>query len=95
MISQLKNSIKPLAKDRLCQLPPKSWRFLIVIVLVIGIFFRFANLDKKLYWYDEVFNSIHSAGYSKQDVVEQVEVWKDKDLTIKDLNKFQYPNFGH
>ncbi|MDJ0898453.1 MAG: hypothetical protein QNJ55_06555 [Xenococcus sp. MO_188.B8] len=27
------------------QLPLKPWRFLLIIVLFIGIFFRFANLD--------------------------------------------------
>ena len=73
-------------------MPPKTWRFLIVTILVIGIFFRFANLDQKVYWFDEVINSIHSAGYSKQDFDEQVKAWKDQDLTIEDLHKYQYPN---
>jgi uncharacterized membrane protein len=73
-------------------MPPKPWQFLIITVLVIGIFFRFVNLDRKPYWLDEVINSIHSVGYSKQDVVEQVEAWKDKDITIEDLDKYQYPN---
>ncbi|MGB5710358.1 MAG: glycosyltransferase family 39 protein [Waterburya sp.] len=91
MVSQLKNSERPLAKDRRWQIPPKPWRFLIVTVLLIGIFFRFANLENKPYWWDEVINSIHSAGYSKQDFSEQVEAWKDKDLTIEDLHKYQYP----
>ena len=73
-------------------MPPKPWRFLIVTVLAISIFFRFANLDQKVYWFDEVINSIHSAGYSKQDFSEVIETWKDKDLTIEDLQKYQYPN---
>ena len=85
MVNQLKSSKRPLAKSRGWHLPTKPWRFLIVTVLVIGILFRFANLDLKVYWWDEVINSIHSAGYSKEDFNEQVEAWKDKDLTIKDL----------
>ena len=91
MDSQLKSSKSSLAEGRHWQMLPKPWRFLIVTVLVIGIFFRFANLENKPYWWDEVTNSIHSAGYSKQDFSEQVETWKDKDLTIEDLHKYQYP----
>ncbi len=91
MDSQLKSLKRSLAEGRHWQMLPKPWRFLIVTVLVIGIFFRFANLENKPYWWDEVINSIHSAGYSKQDFSEQVETWKDKDLTIEDLHKYQYP----
>ena len=63
---------------------------MIVTILVIGIFFRFSNLDSKPYWMDEVINSIHSAGYSKQDFDEQVKTWKDQDLTIEDLHKYHW-----
>ena len=73
-------------------IPPKPWRFLIVSILIIGIFFRFANLERKVYWWDEVINSIHSAGYSIQDVSKQVETWKGKNITVEDLHKYQYPN---
>ena len=38
----------------------KWLRFLIVVVLVLGIFFRFANLGKKVYWIDE---GTHPCGY--------------------------------
>ena len=92
MFSQIKSSERPLAKGWSWHMPPKPWRFLIVTILVIGIFFRFANLENKPYWWDEVINSIHSAGYSKQDVDDQIEAWKDQDLTIEDLHKYQYPN---
>ncbi len=92
MVNQLKSLERPLASERRWQIPPKPWRFLIVTVMVIGIFFRFANLDNKPYWLDEVTNSIHSAGYSKQDFDDQIEVWKNKDLTIEDLHKYQYPS---
>ncbi len=84
---------KLLAKDERRQMPHNSWLFFFVTLLIIGIFFRFTNLDNKPYWLDEVTNSIHSAGYSKQDFKEQVKSWKDKDLTIEDLHKYQYPNF--
>ena len=91
MIRPLQNLEKPLDNGRIWQTLPKPWKFLIVTVLVIGIFFRFANLDNKPYWLDEVINSVHSAGYSKEDFGKQVEAWKNKDITIEDLHKYQYP----
>jgi uncharacterized membrane protein len=91
MVSQRENLNQP-TQGRRKQLVPKPWRFLIVAVVAIGIFFRFANLDEKVYWLDEVINSIHSAGYSKQEFGEQAKAWKDKDITIEDLHKYQYPN---
>ncbi len=91
MVNQ-SNSIGSIVSIWQRQMPHKPWLFLFVTVLVIGIFFRFANLGRKVYWWDEVVNSIHSAGYSKQDVVEQIEAWKDKNITISDLHKYQYPN---
>ncbi|MEM8718184.1 MAG: glycosyltransferase family 39 protein [Cyanobacteria bacterium P01_G01_bin.39] len=91
MISQIKSSERPLVKDSRWQILTKPWRFLIITILVIGILFRFTNLDHKAYWWDEVVNSIHSAGYSKQDFDHQVEAWKGRDLTIEDLHQYQYP----
>ncbi len=34
-------------------LPPKTWKLLIITILLIGIFFRFANIEKKVTWTDE------------------------------------------
>ena len=71
------------------QLPPKPWRFLIIIVLVIGIFFRFANLDKKLYWIDETFTSLRIYGYTKQEVTN--EVIDSEIITTDFLHNYQKP----
>jgi uncharacterized membrane protein len=65
-------------------------RFFIIILLVIGVFFRFANLDKKLYWGDEVFSSLRISGYLKSEMNEQLS--DGRVLTIEDLHKYQYPN---
>ena len=91
MVNQQESLNQP-TQGRRKQLVTKPWRFLLITVLVIGIFFRFANLDQKVYWGDEVINSIHSSGHTKQDFREQVEAWKDKNLKIEDLHKYQYPN---
>lgn len=69
----------------------KSWlRFLIIILLVIGVFFRFVNLDKKIYWGDEVFSSLRISGYMVSEMNEQLS--NGRLLSIDDLHKYQYPN---
>lgn len=45
-------------------------RLLIVFLLAIGIFFRFYHLDNKVYWHDEVYTSIRTAGYSGQKIID-------------------------
>ncbi|ACK69783.1 conserved hypothetical protein [Gloeothece citriformis PCC 7424] len=40
---------------------PVYW--LLIIILSLGIFLRFANLDKKVYWHDEVYTKLHLGGY--------------------------------
>jgi uncharacterized membrane protein len=65
-------------------------RFFIVILLAIGIFFRFVNLDKKVYWHDETYTSLRVSGYN----VEQVsrKLFNSQEISIKDLQKYQRPN---
>jgi hypothetical protein len=43
-----------------------SWQILLVIILVLGLFFRFANLDRKVYWSDETFTSLRVSGYTAE-----------------------------
>ncbi len=64
MVSQLEDSEKSLVKDRRWQIPLKSWRFLIVTVLLIGIFFRFANLGNKVFYFDETQPILKISGYT-------------------------------
>jgi uncharacterized membrane protein len=45
---------------------------LIVTLLVLGICFRFYNLERKNYWNDEVYTSLRISGYTKAELVEQV-----------------------
>jgi uncharacterized membrane protein len=44
----------------------KNWYFFILIVLVLGIFFRFANLDLKLFDGDECITSVRAAGRTER-----------------------------
>ncbi|MEW5857607.1 MAG: glycosyltransferase family 39 protein, partial [Cyanobacteriota bacterium] len=80
-------------KNRLTQtklLPPTWLQFFIIVVLVLGVFFRFVNLDRKVYWGDETFTSLRIAGYSKAEFAQ--EVFDGQVMGVEDLQKFQHPN---
>ncbi len=69
----------------------KSWlRFIIIILLVMGVFFRFVNIDQKLYWGDEVFSSLRISGYMYSEMNEQLR--NGSLLSVEDLHRYQYPN---
>ena len=68
-------------------MPPKPWRFLIVTILVVGIFFRFANLDQKVYWYDEVSTSLTVVGYTEAEIVQSLN--ENEPVEPKALQKYQ------
>ncbi|MBZ8182242.1 glycosyltransferase family 39 protein [Oscillatoria salina] len=70
--------------------PKLKFRWLILFVLLLGIFFRFLNLDGKLYWHDEVHTSLRINGYNSQEVI--VEVFTGEVTTIDNLLKFQLPS---
>jgi len=68
----------------------KWFYWLVAIVLAIGIFFRFTNLDQKIYWIDEVHTSLRVAGYEKVEFAETAPAGEI--LTIQELHKFQRLN---
>lgn len=67
----------------------KWLKFFLIIVITIGIFFRFTNLDRKIYWNDEIFSSLRVSGYTSQEVKQQL---RDRVVGIEELQKYQYPN---
>jgi uncharacterized membrane protein len=71
-------------------LPPAWLRFLIIILLVIGIFFRLGNLEQKIYWHDEVYTSLRISGYTLSEMNEQLR--QGHLLSLEDLHKYQYPS---
>jgi uncharacterized membrane protein len=47
----------------------QSWlRSVIALVLVLGLFFRFVNIDRKFYWIDETLTSLTIAGFSAEEI---------------------------
>lgn len=71
---------------------PTWLRFIVIIAIVAGIGFRFVHLDRKIFWFDEVINSIHTSGHSKKEYSAQVKKWSGKYITISDFHDYQYPN---
>lgn len=65
----------------------RSWLFLITIIICLGIFFRVANLERKIYWVDEVSTSLRVSGYTKQEVISQLS--QQSIISISDLQKYQ------
>ena len=69
------------------RLPQGQLFTLIISLLVLGIFFRFTNLDHKVYWHDEVYTSMRSSGYTGSEV--RQEVFDGSVIGVEDLQKYQ------
>lgn len=72
------------------KLAPSWLRFLIVVLLVIGVFFRFANLERKVYWHDETYTSLRISGYTALEVRQQI--FNNRVMTGTYFNKYQSLN---
>ncbi|HEY9813394.1 MAG TPA: hypothetical protein V6D31_07650, partial [Candidatus Sericytochromatia bacterium] len=71
--------------------PLDKWLgFLIIVVLVLGIFFRFANLGQKVYGMDETYTSLRISGYTEAELIQ--EVIDGKVRNIKYVQKYQRIN---
>ncbi len=69
------------------ELLPDGLRFLIVVLLVLGLVFRFVNLDRKIYWMDETYTSLRISGYTEAEVAEKL--LEKQILSLQDLHKYQ------
>ena len=58
--------------------------------MILGLFFRFANIDKKFYWYDEEFTSLRISGYTQIEVLHEIS--SGQLVAAKDLMKYQRLN---
>jgi uncharacterized membrane protein len=65
-------------------------RFLVILlsfIVVIGVFFRCYNLERKVYWHDEVYTSIRTAGYNGDEIVGAA--FNGKIIDPQELLKYQ------
>ncbi|MBW4625443.1 MAG: glycosyltransferase family 39 protein [Brasilonema octagenarum HA4186-MV1] len=72
------------------KLAPNWLRFLIVVVLVVGVFFRFFNIDGKVYGHDETYTSLRISGYTKTEIRQQI--YNNRVVNKEAFAKFQRLN---
>jgi uncharacterized membrane protein len=89
MPSIFSNSKTPPKKlsTALQELNIKWLKFLLIIVLCLGVIFRFTNIDRKVYWIDEVHTSLRSSGYSRTEFVNFAP--ENRLIDLEDLQRFQ------
>jgi uncharacterized membrane protein len=62
-------------------------RFFIIFLLVVGILFHFLNIGKKVYWHDEVYTSMRAAGFTRNDIDQ--ELFQNRIVPAPRLQKYQ------
>lgn len=73
--------------SRSSPLSPLWLRWLVIFLLVVGVVFRFVNLNHKVYWHDEVYTSLRASGYTSQEIGQSI--FQNQVFTAKDLLRFQ------
>ncbi|VXD24333.1 glycosyltransferase family 39 protein [Planktothrix paucivesiculata] len=66
---------------------PQVLRLFLIIVIIIGVAFRFVALDGKIYWHDEVYTTLRAAGYTGQEFTQ--EFYQNRIVSPIDLLKYQ------
>jgi uncharacterized membrane protein len=65
-------------------------KHVLILTLVLGIFFRFINLDHQVYWHDEAYTSLRLSGYS---AIEVNQTLFDGNVINRDaFQQYQRPN---
>jgi uncharacterized membrane protein len=60
---------------------------LLAIGILLGIGFRFFDLDRKLYWHDEAYTSIRTAGFTRQEIDDKL--FQNRIVPAPELQKYQ------
>jgi uncharacterized membrane protein len=72
------------------QLQRSSIQVFVIVLLILGVFFRFANLGEKIYWGDETYSSTRIAGFSQTEIIQRA--YTGLPISAAELEKFQTPN---
>lgn len=69
---------------------PKGWlRVVLVLLLILSVFFRFVDLDEKVYSADEVRSFLRISGYTSEEFVERF--YDSNVVTVASLQEYQRP----
>ncbi|NJP10401.1 MAG: glycosyl transferase family 39 [Leptolyngbyaceae cyanobacterium RU_5_1] len=60
---------------------------ILVCLLIVGVVFRFVNLNHKVYWHDEVYTTMRAAGYTRLEIDQ--ELFQNRQLLANELQTFQ------
>ncbi|WP_316432848.1 glycosyltransferase family 39 protein [Leptolyngbya sp. NK1-12] len=71
--------------DRWSRLNWLAW--LAVVMIVLGVGFRLIALDHKIFWHDEVYTSMRAAGFTRQEIDNQL--FQNHFLAAPELQFFQ------
>ncbi len=72
--------------------PYFTWlKIFIAIILVLGICFRFINIDRKVYWYDETITSLRISGYTRGEFNDLL--LNTGTISIAELRQYQAINY--
>jgi uncharacterized membrane protein len=66
---------------------PFALRTLLICLIVVGVIFRFVNLNHKVYWHDEVYTSLRAAGYTRSEIDQ--EIYQNQIIPAQSLQRFQ------
>ncbi|MGK7874672.1 MAG: glycosyltransferase family 39 protein [Xenococcaceae cyanobacterium] len=72
------------------RLIPMGVLLLCLVLLALGIFVRWVNLDGKIYRGDETFTSLRISGYTQREFRQQI--YDGHEIGIKDIHKYQRTN---
>ncbi|HEY9661039.1 MAG TPA: glycosyltransferase family 39 protein [Allocoleopsis sp.] len=67
---------------------PHWLRYVLLGLLLLGIFFRFYHLDYKVYWVDEAHTSLRMSGHTKTEL--EQEVFSQTTVSVDRLQQYQH-----
>lgn len=59
----------------------------IVVAVVLGVFFRFEGLDRKVFWHDETYTQIFASGFQSRDW--QAVLYSEELVDVEDVMRFR------
>jgi uncharacterized membrane protein len=62
----------------------------VIAIVALGIFFRFVELDHKIFWEDESFTALRVSGYTHREVVERLYV-TGQSVNFAEIQKYLSP----
>jgi uncharacterized membrane protein len=66
----LMENLNPVARKPVAAAAALKW--IVIILLCVGILFRFSNLGQKVYWHDEVFTSMEATAHTASELTSKM-----------------------